>query len=266
MTNVQQQSLENASRTEKYSGSVAKNIVSQLNLNQLATQREREKMRGGGSGAPGRPMNAKQHRNDVLNYKYKAQIDDAREQNRHSRNIEAANTGHRLIEKSANNSAKRAAALAEHKHILQESSADNKLKRETTLNKAKLGNVINGVHDIQNRFGGVPVSIRHDGTDINFGSAHPGYGNGAQGQSKQQSQPGGKNAQTDAKFDEVMPPFSVKGEGGKRAPNPAYQDWRQKKDSFNAEATSGNVPAPISLAKRPGQKPVVNKRAKSVSE
>jgi len=182
MANVHQSAAENMAKTDKYNGAVAKGMLTQLNLNRLATERDRKDFKGGGGG---RAMTAKQHRNDVLNYKYKSQIDDAREQNRHVRNMEGATHVHGLGEDAKKSTHKMSESAKRSAHKLEETRRNNDVERtRTTLGHAKEHGSLASV-DFSHKDG------RHQ---ITFGADHEGYGHGGQGGSKQQEQPGGRRS------------------------------------------------------------------------
>jgi hypothetical protein len=225
MANIHQEAADNLAKQEKYNGGAVKGMIGQLNLNKLATERDRKEFKGrGGGGGSARPMSAKQHRNDVLNYKYKNQIDDAREQNRHGRNLEGASHAHKLSE-----SAKRSS------HKQDENRRNNDVTRtKDTLGHAKEHGKLASV-DLDHKTG------RHQ---ISFGADHEGYGNGGQGDGKQQGQPGGRKA-----------PAKGKGKGTTRGPlitrhveEHAKQHGKNYKGSTMTEAQWKAVDAKASRA------------------
>jgi hypothetical protein len=84
----------------------------------------------------------------------------------------------------------------EAEHEFGQQAADAAAKRTVDTHKQQLDTVIGGIDTLKKRHGGIPLSIKHGTTNINFGANHPGYGNGAQGTSTQQTKPGGRQSRT----------------------------------------------------------------------
>ena len=169
MTDSERSRAENIGKSSKYSAEGSKSLMGQLFLNNLANGGGRGRSGGGGKTAA-------EWENEIRAHELKSDIN------------------HFYGEKAADSDAQRKAALAEHGHTLAESTANNNMTREITTHNAKIGHTLNGVEDLRNRTGGLPLSVKFGDHAINFGSQHPGYGSGSQGESTQQSQPGGKKA------------------------------------------------------------------------